>query len=50
MTVAAVPALPGHAARTRAEADTGLTVLAMWRVQPGALMLLGRAPGNRPDV
>ncbi len=55
MTVAA-PALPGHAAsvspghaaRSRAEPDAGLHVLAVWRVQPGALMLLGRAPGTVP--
>ncbi len=48
MTVAAVPALPGHAARTRAEPEAGLAILAVWRVQPGALMLLGRAPGTIP--
>ena len=48
MTVAAIPALPGHAARPRAEPDAGLHVQAVWRVQPGALMLLGHAPGAVP--
>jgi len=56
MTVAAVPVLPGHAAsalpahaaRTRAEPDLSLNALAVWRVQPGALMVLGRAPGAVP--
>ena len=48
MTVATAPILPGHAARARAEPDGGLHVSAMWRVQPGALMLLGHAPGTVP--
>lgn len=41
-------ALPGEAVRSRAEPEPGLHVLAVWRVQPGALMLLGRAPGTIP--
>lgn len=48
MTVATIPALPGHAARTRAEPEAGLHVQAVWRVQPGALMLLGHAPHAVP--
>jgi len=42
-----IAAVPGHA-RIHAEPDAGLQVLAVWRVQPGALMLLGRAPGTVP--
>ncbi len=40
---------PSHStARTYAEPDPGLQVLATWRVQSGALMLLGRAPDMVP--
>lgn len=47
MTITA-PAVPGQAVRSRAEPESGLHILAVWRVQPGALMLLGRAPGTIP--